>query len=813
MSLQNLVTEITLDVYDHDRPQQIIKSIALDDKSRFINARITNKGETYSVDSSADVTLVVIRPDKVGVMVEGSTYNYDSSYGLTAELNQVALAVPGKLVGQFKVEHEGKVIHTELFTIDNCNALERDTDSWADQYQGYDLSEFDATIQEAVARVTAAEESVEGIAELLDRATHVKDLAIVNGKTVTTTGDVINIDSFNTENGWGCAVDACEPGDVYTITGHGGANTRLWCFVDSNNRKLAVANVGQTEDHLKLVVPPNTAHAVFNFQTNSTYSYEVSKIKGVAYTDYTLKSKNVAPESFRVGEAIDLINKTLSNARANEQNGRIDALAGTAWSLNHISTDDGQNKDNGYNCRTDSYIPVVNTDGKLYYKMTASSGIRLNVFFYDSNKTWLSQDAGTLHTGTYEGSVTLPANTAYIRLLLSNSSWGKYNYISEATNYFEAWFVPALTGDELFDSIYGSRIESVAQGFEANAESARLGYVWISDLHFKTNWTDNTTALKRQLKAVAKIANRLPVDFICIGGDLLDAETNASNVYANINDWLSPLAESNKPVIYLIGNHDDNAYADSLSKGKAKGLIVDRGDFHNDIIAPAPDKAYFYFDIDRKGIRVVCLDTIDYEGQTSKDGTNWWSLSQEQVEWFCETAVATDKDIVILSHMCPEYDYNCWHLGDEGGYHTDLMNVIQAYNNKSSISLYGKTFDFSSAEGRIRFMHVGHTHFEPVIVPTVGGIPCIFTSCAKQYDQGARNYETAVSGQSNTYYIPSGTDYSAHHQNYIGYQYRRFTNRTLGTINESLFDVVSVNANAVNVYRVGAGVDRQIPLS
>ena len=547
MSLQNLVTEITLDVYDHDRPQQTVKAVALDDKSRIINAKITYKGETYSIDSSANVTLVVIRPDKVGVMIDGDVYSYEvesnTAYGVTAELNQVALAVSGKLVGQFKIDLDGKVIHTELFAVDNLVALDNDTSSWADEYNGYDLAEFATTISDAVTRVESAESSLIDLAEQLFDATHIAEIEIVNGKTINTNGNTIDITSFNTENGWGSAVDACEPGDVYTVTGHGGANTRLWCFVKANGDKIAVANIGQTEDHLRLIVPPGTAHAVFNFQTNGDYDYSVSKIKGAAFTDYTLRGKKVAPESFRVGEAIDLIDRSLISLRENAVNGRIDALMGVSWSLNHISNDNGENKDNGYNCRTESFIPVVNTDGKLYYAMSAPSGIRLNVFFYNSSKEWLSVDAGSLHTGAYEGYVTIPENTAYIRLLLSNSSWGKYDYISDATDYFKAWFVPALTEDELFNSIYGSRINAVAQAYESDAESARLGYVWISDLHFKSTWADNTTALKRQLRAVAKIANRLPIDFVCIGGDIIDAETSADNVFANINDWLSPLAE------------------------------------------------------------------------------------------------------------------------------------------------------------------------------------------------------------------------------------------------------------------------------
>lgn len=638
---------------------------------------------------------------------------------------------------------------------------------------------------------------------------HYKNPAIIDGKTITTTGTTADPTSFNTESGWACAVDDCAPGEVYTISGHGGANTRLWCFIDEDNKILAVADIGKTVDDLRLVAPPKAVKIICNFQP-SAHTVKLTKIMGAFYTDYELKARHAAADALRTGEETRYVRDHLNALRVNDAAGRVDALIGARWSLNHISTDNGLDKDNGYNCRTDNFIPVADCDGKLYYKMSSPAGLRLFAFFYDSSKAWISHDAGTLHTGSYEGSITLPPGTAYVRFLLSNEDWGMFDKISDATQYFESWFVPE---DKMFDAIYGARIEAAVQSFEADAESARLGYIWISDMHLKSSWAGNTEAVKRQLRAVAEIANRTPIDFVCLGGDIVDAETDADDLLENINDWLSPLAACTKPVIYLIGNHDDNSYGEWLGKLPAKNLIVDRGEFHNSICAPTSNAGYFYFDLDRKGVRVVCLDTIDYESRSGKKGSNWWSLSQSQVEWFANVACNTSYDIVILSHMCPDYDYNSWHLGDEGSYHSDLMTMISTYNSRGTVTKYSKTFDFTNATGKIKMMHVGHSHFEFDDALTVGGIPCIFTSCAKQYDQAQQSYETAVSGKTDTYEIPDGTAYSTCHQNTVGYEYKRYTTRTLGTISEALFDLVSVQNTAANLYRIGAGADRTFTLA
>ena len=146
MSLQNLVTELTLDVYDHDKPLSSIKAIALDDNSRYINARLTYKGMTYSIDESSTVTLTVLRPDKVGVSIEGSVYSYEGeegdSFGAAAELDQAAIVNPGTLLGQFKIESGDQLLRTELFKINTGRALDGETSEWAGQYQGYNLDEI-----------------------------------------------------------------------------------------------------------------------------------------------------------------------------------------------------------------------------------------------------------------------------------------------------------------------------------------------------------------------------------------------------------------------------------------------------------------------------------------------------------------------------------------------------------------------------------------------------------------------------------------------------------------------------------------------
>ena len=159
MALTNLMTAITLDVYDHNATQTSIKSISCDSNTRFVRAALTYAHVPYKVSVNAAVALTVVRPDGAAVNIEGEAYNSGSANTdrIVAELTDVATAVKGSLLAQFKIEDGDQVLRTEVFKIDNGVALDIDSDKWADTYQGYDLSEFANTIEGLDSRVTELE--------------------------------------------------------------------------------------------------------------------------------------------------------------------------------------------------------------------------------------------------------------------------------------------------------------------------------------------------------------------------------------------------------------------------------------------------------------------------------------------------------------------------------------------------------------------------------------------------------------------------------------------------------------------------------
>ena len=148
MALKLLETNITLDLYDHDGTRPSIKSIALDDNTRYVFAKLTYKQELYDIGSTATVKLIIIRPDKVGAQIAGEAKEIqigqeDESiitiYGAYAELDQPAIAVAGTLLGQFIITSGNQILRSQIFAVNNGEAL--DADEWA-EYDGYNLDEL-----------------------------------------------------------------------------------------------------------------------------------------------------------------------------------------------------------------------------------------------------------------------------------------------------------------------------------------------------------------------------------------------------------------------------------------------------------------------------------------------------------------------------------------------------------------------------------------------------------------------------------------------------------------------------------------------
>lgn len=169
MALTNVVTTINLDVYDHDTTPSTVKAIALDSKTRYVGAALFLQGNPYGIPQTASVTLTVLRPDNTGVQVTGSTYSYDADgttmYGAYAELTQLALAVKGTCAAQFKITDGEQILRTEIFHVNNGQALDADIEEWAGDLDGHNLDEMAESIETLETNVGQIQEDLSTVKE------------------------------------------------------------------------------------------------------------------------------------------------------------------------------------------------------------------------------------------------------------------------------------------------------------------------------------------------------------------------------------------------------------------------------------------------------------------------------------------------------------------------------------------------------------------------------------------------------------------------------------------------------------------------
>ncbi len=166
MANPNVMTSVTLDVYNYDTEQPSVKAIAGDSVSRYVSAYLTDRDSAYNItDNGSHIKLIAMRPDhtvaigyadvhtetaivhpeyfpqeRITYDDEGNEtveYYYVDENGveinvssldpipeetedrsvLVGELTKEMLAVPGTATCQFKIITQTQTLHTSFFKV------------------------------------------------------------------------------------------------------------------------------------------------------------------------------------------------------------------------------------------------------------------------------------------------------------------------------------------------------------------------------------------------------------------------------------------------------------------------------------------------------------------------------------------------------------------------------------------------------------------------------------------------------------------------------------------------------------------------
>lgn len=263
-------------------------------------------------------------------------------------------------------------------------------------------------------------------------------------------------------------------------------------------------------------------------------------------------------------------------------------------------------------------------------------------------------------------------------------------------------------------TVASTELEAYAQ---AVADSDADAFLFFTDPHTGSwaGWEKNTDKL---IDYVGDIYNRLPMDFCLCGGDWLNNSDTMSEACSMLGYFEGRMRSTFHNYHHLVGNHDYNY---QLWDEESQLIIT-----NPDILTPTQmaglwrnenRKTYYTF---KDGVtRFVVFDTgLDSIGIDATVNAN----VNAQIAWFDEVLKNnTDTYLALALHIITNGG-SIYYIADK------IFKMANAFNNRTTVTIDGVTYDYSNATGTVKFAIGGHTHYDAS--GTHEGIPYLITTRA-----------------------------------------------------------------------------------
>ena len=439
------------------------------------------------------------------------------------------------------------------------------------------------------------------------------------------------------------------------------------------------------------------------------------------------------------------------------------------------------------------YIRFCCNPTGLKSNITADNIANISVTF-DANKVPVSTlgwwNTGVSYTtSNYENEIIALRSTTEDheeRLEIIENSLGESSYV-----------VPGYWEEEV-DSVINTVKEKHTQlGKDC------VSFVFAADMHIESKNLPNYQFSQNIGKIAARVMDECDIPFMIVAGDNNSGAAVVSEtpeyIYADV-EWqdriLKPVGRER--VLKLLGNHD-GTWGQTTTGGST--VYYDRSvsmeERFNLFMAPqgidsrrvwGDNGTYFYIDYPQRKTRFICLNSHDIEYNVgddyystdtpAKNPMKEYRYSTEQLEWLADVLDSSDgMNIIISTHVPPTTisSINNCNVEDD-----DIFRgIISAYCNKSTYSCGDISVNYASASGTVVGIFSGHKHFDYTDNSTLP-CPIIITTTAGNSPQEDPDGNKAV--------------------------------RTYGTVNETAFDVVTVDTSGKTIYftRIGNGSDRVV---
>lgn len=252
------------------------------------------------------------------------------------------------------------------------------------------------------------------------------------------------------------------------------------------------------------------------------------------------------------------------------------------------------------------------------------------------------------------------------------------------------------------------------------SEPNGVGFLFFTDPHFidGRSYQCNDLTLRKRIRLLKTMFEYSSARYLLCGGDWINNHYTASNAPLYLGQIQKILAECAGTKGYTVAGNHDYVYGETLTN------LFTQEQISKNMFAGHP--TYYVID-DCDDVGCYMLDT---GGHSYDMTTERW----EQIDWFASSLLTNTKPHLFgVAHMI------LFDQGDDPNHHiyyqdsywtlTDITNnatkIADAFNQKASITLNGKTYNFSNATGTFHFMVSGHMHGDYNL--EVNHIPCVLT--------------------------------------------------------------------------------------
>ncbi|MBQ7293253.1 MAG: metallophosphoesterase [Clostridia bacterium] len=192
------------------------------------------------------------------------------------------------------------------------------------------------------------------------------------------------------------------------------------------------------------------------------------------------------------------------------------------------------------------------------------------------------------------------------------------------------------------------------------------------------------------------------------------------------------LDDANCPVLVTFGNHDTNQlwcqhYGEAnqqLTQADHYREVTSKLKEHNgENMVGDGESNYYYMDFPADNVRVIMLNTTDGNYETKFDSVQ--TISDKQLEWFKNTALKTDKNVIVMAHipLCNNFP-NSGKTAPK-----NAANILEAVDN------------FVKNGGNFVAYMYGHTHAQSDMLDEYGKLHISFKSGGSNAEVVAINFK------------------------------------------------------------------------